>query len=373
MKQSRNPLNLDDVFKDRLKDFEAEPSDLSWIGIETQLPTGSFLAAPLRVIAGVAASVAVVTFGVIAGTQLNEATRSGLAANEAPAVNSSQLTRPLLSATPEVLPAADFTVASFVQPTTTSNFVASTRNERRELVSAEALDRNEAEPISLGDQAAPLTQVRHVKPISVDEATKGFHVGVQAGANNTWLFTPTQHNGTVAEYQPAMGGSYGISAGYDFSSRAGVEVSVIASSSEGQNYSVVTEAGPVRANAKVNYTRIPVVYKHRFAKHSGLLNTTVSTNYLIGLQYGRLNWVNVDQELAFIEQDDFNQQELGVTIGAEMDIYFAKNYMLTVGARAAVNNEASAFPFFMSNEYAETANFSAGLNLKLSYLFNEGS
>lgn len=365
MKLSPREHNLDDVFRDRLKDLEAQPSELPWFGIDANLPGRNVFAEAFRTLSGAMATVAIVSFSVAAF--LNDVSPSRiLAAHEAVRRPAASATENFVSTQPEI-PASSVLIvntdASAAHDAVLPHQAAMTPAPSVGFVK------------SLGTEALPADQISLETPDltlgSVEvESAHGFRIGGLAGVNNTWLFAQPDApaSSEIAGYTPTLGGSVGVSVAYDFTPSAGIEVDIICSSSEGQSYDLVSEEGQTTTQVKVNYLRIPVLYKKRFTQNSELLNTAVSINYLAGLQYGRLNWVNADPEHQVLEESDLNKQELGVVVGLEYDIYFAQNYVLTLGGRAAVNNDLSAFPFFMSDEYAERANFSVGAQVKLSYI-----
>jgi hypothetical protein len=374
MRLSPKEHNLDDAFRDRLKDLEAQPSELAWVGIEATLPARSVLASPFRIIGGLAAVATVASFGILAALG-DSPMSSALLAHE---------TQPkrlqFVERSPELLSAAaPELVLTHARPISSTSEVASISvaapgfsaevyADRPALLPGHGTEAISTDPSALGD-------LNELEPKLIDESNfRGLRIGGLTGINNTWLFsTHGSGNAAITGYRPTFGPAFGFAVGYDLNSRSAVEADFIVSSSEGQRYDIMTEQGPMTTTAKVNYLRIPVLFKKRVTAQSGLLNTAYSINYVAGLQYGRLNWVSVDPDVNLINEDNFNKQELGVILGLEYDLYFSRSYALTFGARAAVNNDINAFPFFMSDEYAESANFSLGAQVKLSYLIRPRS
>ena len=369
MKLSPKPHNLDDSFREGLKDFEAQPSELAWFGIEAHLPVKNVLSNPFRIGAGIAASAVVLSFAAYLALTGQQRLTAISAIHFTP--NDLDLVMPALAEQDEVmsLQPAKESVSEVIRPLPIAGPIAASPASGYEFEKP-----MELKSLKLsGIRSLPLTMSAGADARVLDEGVaRGVHVGAIVGINNTWLFAGTDggRGRFSSDYKPTVGPAYGFAIGLDFSTRGGIEVDVMASSAEGQTYEIMTEDGPVRSAVSLNYMRIPVMYKHRFIRMSGLLNTPVTFNYMAGLQYGRLNWVNADPLVRFISRNEYNVQELGIIVGAEYGVYFSDNYLLSIGARASVNNTISAFPFFMSDEYAETANFAVGVSLKLSYLFD---
>jgi hypothetical protein len=377
MKLSPKEHNLDDVFRERLKDLQTQPSELPWFAIEASLPARSVFGNPIRVIAGAAATVVTAVFAVVAflpGT-------GGLEVLAGYEVSSKSLQQRLPAHTSAQAGEAPVVTVTFYGSETPA-LSAITPSIQPAPTSLEPVAMKDLGPhlVSLGTEALPTAETQRPLHDPADrvghgQSLRGLRIGAVGAANNTWLFSAPEApvSTEIVGFKPTVGTAVGFSLGYDFTDRAGVQVDVMLSSSEGQRFSVMTEEGLVTSSAKANYLRIPVLYKKRFVRQSDILNTPVALSYVAGLQYGRLNWVSSEPQNDMLDLTDFNTQELGVVMGLEYDVHFAKNYVVSLGARAAVNNDINAFPFFMSDEYAESASFSFGAQLKLSYLLRTGS
>lgn len=205
-------------------------------------------------------------------------------------------------------------------------------------------------------------------------AVKGFHVGIEGGVNNNWLLhkNNTLHPliGNRIHRKFDAGVTCGISAGYDFSSRYGVEAEFIFQSPQGQQYREL-RYGKIMVNGEVNleYMQVPVMFKYKWTRVSlRSLNPRV-LNLAGGIQYSRLRDAEIVQNGQDIEnvRSLFNRDELGLLLGLEYDIFLHQTCFLSMGMRASISTDARAFPYFNS-EKTETYNALIGLNASLNYL-----
>ena len=201
------------------------------------------------------------------------------------------------------------------------------------------------------------------------EDIKGFHIGPSFGFNNTWVLSrKDDRDERNAEYKMKFGTSYGIALGYDFNGHSGVEIDWIMSSNEGQAFETKTELGSSTSKVKLNYTRIPVIFKYRMSKMSGS-GTPIAVNYLMGMQYGRLNWINIDDNIDFLKPADFSEHEWGILFGLEYDFYLNDNYSLTLGGRGNITTDINIFPLLSNDNFNNLHNFSLGITARFNYLF----
>ena len=225
----------------------------------------------------------------------------------------------------------------------------------------------------LQNELPVLTNLEYRRNSSLDASqVKGLHVGPIVALNNTWILNreiDSRNFDGQFEYKMKFGAAYGFAVGYDFSARSGVEVNWIVNSNEGQAFDTQTELGTKNLKAKLNYTRIPVIFKYRMSKLSKYNATPLAINYLVGVQYGRLNWVNIDERIGFIKPNDFNEHEWGVIFGMEYDFYIGDNYSISLGGRGSVTTDANTFPLLMNDDFSKPHNFSLGISAKFNYLF----
>ncbi|GEM_PF-6840822 len=132
--------------------------------------------------------------------------------------------------------------------------------------------------------------------------------------------------------------AYGLSAALDFSRSFGVEVNLLISSSEGQAF----KAGGRRPDLRSNYIRVPVMLKYRFLRAGALRGLPEAFCLKAGVEYGRLNWVNMDEFSNFIEPSQFNPTEFGAVADISYEKYLSPQHILTSGFRARLGSPGKA-------------------------------
>lgn len=207
----------------------------------------------------------------------------------------------------------------------------------------------------------------------VDSEITGFHVGPIVGLNNSWLINKDLDNLRSRErfgYNLKFGFSYGFSAGFDFTPKSGIQIDWIVQSNEGQSFEVFNETGSFRRNVHLNFLRVPVLYKYRMSRLTPINAAPMVINYIFGIQYGRLNWVNIDPDLDFIKAKDFNEHEWGVVLGLEYDFYVGKNYFVTLGGRGSINTNLNSFPLLIDSENDRPVNCFIGITSRINFAFD---
>lgn len=208
---------------------------------------------------------------------------------------------------------------------------------------------------------------------NVDEEIKGFHIGPVVSMNSVWLVNDELDNLRTRErfgYNWKFGLAYGFSVGFDFTPKAGIQIDWIVQSNEGQSFEVFEETGSFRRDVHLNYLRIPVLYKFRMSRLTPINASPMVINYILGLQYGRMNWVNIDDDLEFVKPTDYNEHEWGFVFGLEYDFYAAKNYFLSFGARASVNTDINSFPLLIDSRNERPLNCFVGLTARMNFAFD---
>ncbi|HXH20214.1 MAG TPA: porin family protein [Chitinophagales bacterium] len=206
---------------------------------------------------------------------------------------------------------------------------------------------------------------------------KGFHVGLEGGVNNSWLLHKdnTLHPliGNMIHRKFDFGVSCGISAGYDFSNRWGIEAEWIIKSLQGQTY-WENRYNKILINGQVNleYMHLPVMVKYKWTKAGIRSPNPKVLNLVAGVQYSRLRGAEVVQnglDIAGVKEL-FNRDEMGLLLGVEYDMFFHQNYYISLGARASIATDARAFPYFNS-EKTETYNVLIGATASFNYLLRK--
>jgi len=206
-------------------------------------------------------------------------------------------------------------------------------------------------------------------------ALKGFHFGFDFGTHRNWfVFRKDVLNplivGDVEIQQLRYGTQYGISLGYDFSHKFGLEVEGVFRSAQGFKFQESRYNGKliITGELDLNYMHIPVLFKYKWSKISARTFNPKVLNLLAGIQYSRLKSVDYTSDWSDFEVPDdmFNKNELGVTLGLEYDIFLHKNYYLSIGARGTFLSDAGSFPYFNPNK-SGTYNYLVGLNVSINY------
>lgn len=209
----------------------------------------------------------------------------------------------------------------------------------------------------------------------------GFHIGPTFIVQNTWLshnmintFSDRYH----FKKELTINTAYGLNVGFDFNSKFGIQAEYLISSMEGQNYSKEANNDPRfglpddGTYVKLNYTRIPFTFKLKSSNLNKYAKIPSVVNYMVGLQYGRLNWVNIGASMPFVRPENFNTHEWGLVVGLEYDFYPGKNYSVSLGVRGTANTELSHFPMIFHDQYQTAHTFTLGLNARVNYIIPTG-
>ena len=153
--------------------------------------------------------------------------------------------------------------------------------------------------------------------------------------------------------------AYGLSAALDFSRSFGVEVNLLISSSEGQAF----QANGSRPDLRSNYIRVPLMLKYRFLRAGALHGLPEAFCLKAGVEYGRLNWVNMDEFSGFLQPAQFNPSEFGAVADFSYEKYLSPQHILTGGVRARLGSfgragsdavSSTALAFYLQLHYGFT-------------------
>lgn len=202
-------------------------------------------------------------------------------------------------------------------------------------------------------------------------SVKGFHIGIEGGINNSWMFYKEHANPTVGSNNSrkfGLTGTYGFSAGYDFP-RFGIEAEWLMQSPQTQEfwelrYGKILLGGTV----KLEYMHFPVMFKYKFTRIPSHSTKPQVLNLVTGFQYSRLRNMELLEEGLNMGKVSslISTNELGLLAGLEYDIFLHKNYFLSIGIRASISTDAKAFPFVNSD--TGTYNLLVGANASLNFL-----
>jgi hypothetical protein len=209
------------------------------------------------------------------------------------------------------------------------------------------------------------------------KSMKGFFMGPGFGMNyNLMSKAPIDRDADFSSlsYRPHFGSTFGLTFGYDFSSRLGFMMDWVYSSDEGQRFAQVVDGEPVNLSIELDYMKFPVVlkYKHRFLSQTG--KNPVTLNFVGGFHYSVLRSRNtfVNGELSYFDQKH-NQHQWGLVAGTEVDIYAGRQLFFTLGARMGFNAGTEGFPRMKGAEGNNPLAFQTGAFARLNYRFNRPS
>jgi hypothetical protein len=201
---------------------------------------------------------------------------------------------------------------------------------------------------------------------------KGFNIGV-AGS---YLQTSVLENGNIFKgdkpIQPALKFSTAksITIGYNFNNRIGVQADYYYNTILGQNYVLSEDDKLVQKSLTLYYNQVPVTFKLKVPRISDFTQKPVVSNYIAGIQYGKLTEYHIPQEKLYAGQNDlFKAYDLSLLLGIDYDVFLGDRTYLTLGARTAISNNISTqqYPF---DEYAKR-NFTLGIRASLNYMFRD--
>jgi hypothetical protein len=215
--------------------------------------------------------------------------------------------------------------------------------------------------------------ISNAKPISTLGNIKGLYVGAEYAFTGTRMF---QKNSVFypllandAKYNMQAGRQYGIKVGYHFNHRMALELGWIVSSTQGQRFSDNLYGKiPVSGSINLNYTQVPLLFKYKFARMSGLTKQPVSLNVIGGIAYSHLKSSEMNLNTDRLENISqmVTRNELGVIVGLEYDVYLYQNLFVTFGTRTAIFADTQLFKGYEKEE-ARMYNFTLGASAAIHY------
>lgn len=202
---------------------------------------------------------------------------------------------------------------------------------------------------------------------------RGFYLGADVKMNNSrFLIKQSATNNFIGkdiEYQFKYGYSYGISFGYNFNEKMGIETE-INYTQQGQSYIDNTSRKiPIAGNIDLTYLKVPVMFKYKWVKVSGITQQPVAFNLLFGPMYNRLiqSEYKVTNE-QFAQKAIIPENELGLVLGFEYDLFMSRNTFLTLGLRTGVSSDVKSFPYAGPN-VLKTLNLDLGIGAAVNFQF----
>jgi len=173
----------------------------------------------------------------------------------------------------------------------------------------------------------------------------GTHVTFSSTAilnGNTFAMRDEYELSAVNDY----GVAYGVTAGYDFKRRIGLQSGVIIHSLQGQRYQGNVSNRAMSQKVLLRYTGVPIYLKLKHQVGNGTL--PVVLNALIGGNYANLKMAEMvmDRSLAssYVITDQFKEQDFAMGGGLEADVYLDDNLYVTLGLRATLGKDISVLP-----------------------------
>lgn len=366
---------FDDQFKDQLNNYEEQPSDLSWIAVSSHLDAQRARRKRNNFIALATATVLLLGAGGYLGWNVTQDMAYGdqfMAADHAQfPVPSIEQAMPQYSDTQLPLASAGSAVTGGQEAAASLEAVAQGVHEMEQSSMHHVPFTSKLSTLGAGSAFTGKMELPEGGPFLLEDGTvreaafEGFKVGLMGGVQHASLNGHSIDNYMADRQISKVGGIrplFGIAARYDFSRTFGLETNLIISSEEGQLFDL---AGATR-NLSLNFIRIPVMASYQFAKigQSGKYPNAVKV--MAGLQYGRLNWVNLDDFGSDLHPDNFNTNELGLAAGVAYDQYFSEDYLLTAGLRGSVNNHYTVFPNVFNAQKMVSYNLGAYVQLNFN-------
>jgi hypothetical protein len=164
---------------------------------------------------------------------------------------------------------------------------------------------------------------------------KGLSFGAMLGYYNTWILNQDTYNGLnkneLNSTRPYYDFSYGIIAGWNISDKIGLDIRINFVNIIGQKYNEYRQGKYVPRSIEINYNTNTFLmsYKQAFYLTPKILS---SRNYLIGLNYGRLN---KSEQIVNGKSEDisnlYNDKNISIDIGYQYDMYLFNHFVISTG------------------------------------------
>ncbi len=200
---------------------------------------------------------------------------------------------------------------------------------------------------------------------------KGFYFGTDVRVANNWfLIKQAATNNFInndVQYQFKYGISFGGSVGYNFNKNFGIETEILFAR-QGQSYTDNTfKKVPIQGNIDLTYIRTPLLFKYKWTNISATTEKPIVFNILFGPVFSRL--INSEYTVSneqFAQKAIIPLNELGLVMGFEYDLFLNNNSFLTLGIRTGVSSDIHSFPYVGPNTL-KTLNLDLGLNAAYNF------
>lgn len=384
-----NNFDIDELFRNSIREFEAKPSKDVWSRIDRSLSKRTGKAPSFNIGRNLALSFLFFTLCLIPYPGNQFASRGAHSLQTLPVT---RLSDPGLGLNHNPGPIPEKLHTGFLQQTLQDQLETAGQYTRAQAKADEASLQTGTqtppvpEPLKRHDFAAsqPMSLNAHMlsgsdnadlnerdADISVHSMhLRGMSIGLVANYNQTSLLENENIFRNDRSIQPTLkfGVSKGLSIKYNFNNRFGIETGYLYNSVEGQNYVLSDDNQIVQKSLVLYYDQIPLLFDLKIAHISCLTHHPVSLNYIAGVQYGSLRQYRLPQEKRY-ETDDaqYKSSEWSFVLGLDYDIYLSSNLYLTAGARGSISNDISTHSD-PHDQYAQR-NFVFGLHGGLNYVF----
>lgn len=202
---------------------------------------------------------------------------------------------------------------------------------------------------------------------------RGFYVGADVSLTSTRVFLSEDALrpliGKDIIYDFTGGYQYGISVGYNFSNKFAIEAEWIIASKQGQNF-VDNRFSKLYLDGVIDlkYTQVPLMLKYKISHLSKLTKKPVALNLVGGLAYSRLQSASITLNEDKIENAEelFSQNQVGLLLGVEYDMYLNKYMFLSLGVRGSFYGDTKYFKT-IGQDVPRTYDMLLGVNASLNF------
>jgi hypothetical protein len=411
-KHMANKRNIDDLFKDQLKDAEFSPSNEVWKSINEQLPfprrtqwwkyTGAFVTV---------ASIAIVALFVSGPNpqprsmpdyriefseldawefnsvdEVQDQEESALAIGKSTRVPEQEGSRLISVQDIEENQLAASSISSLQMAEDSKKLsIVPLPAKRRALKYYPLIAEASLTPTSI-DQVGPTPIVaKQVEPVHEKKsdpkrdkylrkkyAVRGLHFGPVARLNSSWIVNQNTHY-EFGKYELAYrmdhGYELGVSTGFDFSNSFGIQAEAIFHSAQGQRYEDLIKNENVNREVNLAYWKVPVILKYKATQIQPRSGLPVVRNFLLGLEYSHLKaaYQTVNQKIRDTRRH-YSDHNMSIVLGMDFDVFVTKNLFLTMGGRATVSNNINGLRANLFDNYRKSHNFLLGIHTGFSYI-----
>lgn len=241
---------------------------------------------------------------------------------------------------------------------------------------------NPAEPRASEDKLAEVD----FKAIKKAKGTnKGFFIGTNMGLNLSTLYFSERSTDPIfnnlCSFRTIPGYLFGVSAGYEFNNRWGLQLGVNFSR---YNYGFTQPENDYvnRGELSVFQLDIPILLRYKWNFEVGKKRNLFSLVAQAGLKYSYITkyylaarlFSNDAKNVAFWHMDKINHDEnhqLGYLAGVEANYYLTRNIYLFGAVSGTVASDITQFPIFLNNQLEKPTQLSGNVLFGVRYLFNK--